>query len=131
MGVQCVECDKYIQGRTEEPLCQECAEADEQLTSLEREPQKKLLQCFKRINNGYMCTEYYESKTKDAVKRRNQLKKHGYGVSTNKFGYTTVGGECIHLTMVIITKNSHDDTYGIPISNTELVSDGKSRIENN
>jgi hypothetical protein len=121
MALQCVECDKFIQARVDEPLCDQCAEKVETEFKLEPvEPDKKL-KCYFRSNVGYMAEEYYESKTFEAIRRRNQLRKHGYGATINKLGYTTVSGRRIDLTHVSITASEHDDTKGIPISNTEVI----------
>ena len=120
MVIQCVECDRYIKGRVEEALCGDCEnEANAQEVVEKAVPQKLL--CYFRKNIGHQCEEFYESKTKAAVKRRNQLRKHGYGASISKLGYTTVGGRQINLTLVLICAGEHGDTYGVPTMNLEVL----------
>lgn len=119
MSVQCVECDKFIQGRTEEPVCKLCEDIIDELEK--EEPEEIKLKCYRRVNQDHQCEEWFESKTKSAIKRRNQLRKHGYGASIYNLGYTTVGEKTFSVTLVLSTPGEHDDTKGIPISNLELV----------
>ena len=122
MSTQCVECDKYIQGQPENPVCKNCSDkADtEPLKALEHEKTEKKLTCYFRKNSGYQCEEVFESKTLEAIKRRNQLRKHGYCSNIYRIGYTTVVKGLV-LTLVITGTGEHEDTYGIPIGNLELM----------
>ena len=75
---------------------------------------KKDIICYGQVNQGKWCQETYETASKDARQRANELRKLGYKVSTGPMGSQVTSVGVVKLTMVDILPGIHKDTFKIP-----------------
>ena len=70
--------------------------------------------CYGQVNHGLWCQEWYETSSRHARKRANELRKLGYRVSVSSMGdQITNVGRC-KMTLVDIRPGMNIDTAGLP-----------------
>ena len=70
--------------------------------------------CFLQVNSGHWCQESYDTQSRDANRRANDLRKLGYKVTVFAMGSQVTKLGLLKLSMVDIRPGSNGDTFGLP-----------------